>query len=81
MRRCAARDALVSAPVSDANLVVGAFAAVSVGRPAAEAFALLALVTGQDIEPVGGSDGTDGRWRSQETSQPTGLIRQRLGRW
>ena len=75
MRRCAARDALVSAPVSHANLVVGAFAAVSVGRPAAEAFALLALVNGQDIEPVGGSDGTGGRWRAQDASQPTELIR------
>ena len=63
MGRCAARDALVSAPVSDANLVVDAFAAVSVGRSAAELFALLALVTGQDVERVDGSDGTDGRWR------------------
>ena len=63
MGGCAARDALVSAPVSDANLVVDAFAAVSVGRPAAEAFALLALVTGQHVERVDGSDGTDGRWR------------------
>jgi hypothetical protein len=63
MGGCAARDALVSAPVGDANLVVDAFAAVSVGRPAAEAFALLALVTDQDVERVDGSDGTDGRWR------------------
>ena len=30
---------------------------------AAEAVALLALVAGQDVEPVDGSDGTDGRWR------------------
>jgi hypothetical protein len=55
-------DALVSAPVSDANLVVDAFAAESVGRPAAEALTLLALVTGQDVEPADGSDETDGRW-------------------
>ena len=25
--------------------------------------ALLALIAGQDVEPVEGSDGTDGRWR------------------
>jgi hypothetical protein len=81
MRRCAARDALVSAPVSHANLVVGAFAAVSVGRPAAEVLALLALVAGQDVESVDGSDGTDGRWRVAEALQPTELIRQRAGRW
>ena len=43
------------------NLVVDAFAAVSVGRPAAEALALVALVTGQDVEPVDGSDATDRR--------------------
>lgn len=31
-------------------------------RPSA--VALLALVAGQDVEPAGGSDGTDGRWRT-----------------
>jgi len=31
--------------------------------PAAEAYALLALVAGQDVEPAEGSDGTDGRWQ------------------
>jgi hypothetical protein len=30
---------------------------------AAPAVALLALVAGQDVEPAGGSDGRDGRWR------------------
>ena len=33
------------------------------GPRAAEAVALLALIAGQDVEPVEGSDGTDGRWR------------------
>jgi hypothetical protein len=28
-----------------------------------EALALLALIAGQDVEPVEDSDGTDGRWR------------------
>ena len=36
---------------------------MSVKRAAAEALALLALVTGQDVEPRDGSDGTDGRWQ------------------
>ena len=31
-------------------------------RPSA--VALLALGAGQDVEPAGGSDGTDGRWRT-----------------
>lgn len=30
---------------------------------AADALGLLALVAGQDVEPVPGSDGSDGRWR------------------
>jgi hypothetical protein len=30
---------------------------------AADALGLLELVAGQDVEPAGDSDGTDGRWR------------------
>ena len=59
----AAKDALVSALVSDANTVVAAFAGAELDEPAASALALLALVAGQDVEPAEGSDGTDGRWR------------------
>jgi IS5 family transposase len=59
----AAKDALVSALVSDANAVVAAFAGADLEEPAASALALLALVAGQDVEPAEGSDGTDGRWR------------------
>ena len=59
----AARDALVSALVNDANALVAAFAGVELGEPAASAVALLALVAGQDVEPAEGSDGSDGRWR------------------
>ena len=33
------------------------------GSKAAEALALLALIAGQDVEPVEDSDGTNGRWR------------------
>ena len=59
----AAKDALVSALVADANAVVAAFAAAKLAEPAASAVALLALVAGQDVEPAEGSDGRDGRWR------------------
>jgi Transposase domain (DUF772)/Transposase DDE domain len=59
----AAKDALVSALVNDANAIVAAFADAELDEPAASALALLALVAGQDVEPAEGSDGTDGRWR------------------
>jgi hypothetical protein len=59
----AARDALVSALVSDANAVVAALEGRALDERAASAVALLALVAGQDVEPAEGSDGTDGRWR------------------
>jgi IS5 family transposase len=59
----AAKDALVSALVNDANAVVEAFAGAELDEPAASALALLALVAGQDVEPAEGSDGRDGRWR------------------
>ena len=59
----AAKDALVSALVSDANAVVAAFGDAKLDEAAACAVALLALVAGQDVEPAEGSDGTGGRWR------------------
>ncbi len=59
----AAKEALVSALVNDANAVVAALQGRDLEEPAASALGLLALVAGQDVEPAGGSDGTDGRWR------------------
>jgi Transposase domain (DUF772)/Transposase DDE domain len=59
----AAKDALVSALVNDANALVAVLADAELEEPAASAVALLALVAGQDVEPAEGSDGTDGRWR------------------
>ena len=59
----AAKEALVSALVNDANALVDAFKDAELGEAAASALALLALVAGQDVEPAEGSDGTDGRWR------------------
>jgi hypothetical protein len=59
----AAKEALVSALVNDANALVAAFQDAELEDRAASAVALLALVAGQDVEPAEGSDGTDGRWR------------------
>jgi hypothetical protein len=59
----AAKNALVSALVNDANAVVAALEDRDLDDRAASALALLALVAGQDVEPAEGSDGTDGRWR------------------
>jgi hypothetical protein len=59
----AAREALVSALVTDATTIIEALADAELDDKAADAVALLALVAGQDVEPAEGSDGTDGRWR------------------
>ena len=59
----AAKEALVSALVNDANALVAALAGRDLDERAASALALLALVAGQDVEPAEGSDGRDGRWR------------------
>src|ERR1039458_2409604 len=59
----AAKEALVSALVNDANALVAAFGDAGLEEEAASAVALLALVAGQDVEPAEGSDGTGGRWR------------------
>jgi IS5 family transposase len=59
----AARDALVDGLVGDAHRLLGHLPEQELGDRAAEAVALLALIAGQDVEPVEGSDGTDGRWR------------------
>ena len=58
-----ARAALVDALVGDAHRLLGHLPDQQLGQRAAEAVALLALVAGQDVEPVEGSDGTDGRWQ------------------
>jgi IS5 family transposase len=58
-----ARADLVDALVGDAHRLLGHLPEQELGPNAGEAVALLALVAGQDVEPVPGSDGTDGRWR------------------
>src|SRR5277367_1699869 len=59
----AARDLLVDALVSDAHRLLGHLPEQELGPRAAEAVALLALIAGQDVEPLEGSDGTDGHWQ------------------
>ena len=58
-----ARDRLVDGLVGDAHRLLGHLPEENLEPRAAEAVALLALVAGQDVEPVEGSDGTDGHWR------------------
>jgi hypothetical protein len=70
----AAKDALVSVLVGDANAVVAALGEVELDEPAAAALALLALVAGQDVEPAEGSDGRDGRWRIARKVAPDRVI-------
>lgn len=54
--------------------VLGHLPEQELGPRAAEAVALLALVAGQDVEPVDGSDGTDGRWRIAQRVAPDRVI-------
>jgi len=61
-----AKEQLVSDLVNDALAVLAELTgpdAPARDEAAADALGLLALVAGQDVEPAGDSDGTDGRWR------------------
>lgn len=69
-----ARDALVSALVSDALTVLEHTQPLELTDRQREALALLALVAGQDVEPAEGSDGTDGRWRIARKVAPDRVI-------
>ena len=69
-----ARDALVDALVGDAHRLLGHLPEQELGPRPAEALALLALVAGQDVEPVEDSDGTDGRWRIAQRVAPGRVI-------
>ena len=69
-----ARAALVDALVTDAHRLLGHLPEQELGPRGAEAVALLALVAGQDVEPVEGSDGTDGRWQIARRVAPDRVI-------
>ena len=62
----AARDQLVDDLVGDAHRLLGHLPEQELGPRPAEAVALLALIAGQDVEPIEGSDGADGHWRIAE---------------
>ena len=70
----AARDLLIDALVGDAHRLLGHLPEQDLGPRAAEAVALLALIAGQDVEPVEGSDGTDGHWRIAQKVAPDRVI-------
>jgi transposase len=70
----AAREQLVDAMVSDAHRLLGHLPEAELDAKAADAVALLALIAGQDVEPVEGSDGTDGRWRIAQRVAPDRVI-------
>src|SRR6266536_3007403 len=70
----AAKDALVSALVNDATALVAALEDAELDERAQAAVALLALVSGQDVEPAEGSDGTDGRFRIARKVAPDRVI-------
>ncbi|MDP9116954.1 MAG: IS1182 family transposase [Actinomycetota bacterium] len=69
-----AREALIDALVSDAHRLLGYLPETELGPNEAQAVALLALIAGQDVEPVEGSDGTDGRWRIAQRVAPGRVI-------
>lgn len=69
-----ARAELVDGLVDDAHRLLGRLPEQERGPKAADALALLALVAGQDVEPVEGSDGTDGRWRIARRVAPDRVI-------
>jgi hypothetical protein len=73
----AAKQQLVSGLVNDALAVLAEL--TGEGAPqrdaaAADALGLLALVAGQDVEPAGDCDGTDGRWRIARKVAPDRVI-------
>ncbi|MCX2935034.1 IS1182 family transposase [Mycobacterium sp. CVI_P3] len=69
-----ARDQLVDGLVGDAHRLLGHLPEQDLGPRAAEAVALLALIAGQDVEPVEGSDGTDGQWQIAQKVAPDRVI-------
>ncbi len=58
-----ARAVLIDALVRDALALLAVVSTWDLDEQAGQTVALLALIAGQDVEPVTGSDGTDGRWQ------------------
>ena len=70
----AARADLVDALVTDAVRLLAELPEQELGKQAANAVGLLALVAGQDVEPAEDSDGRDGRWRIARHTVPDRMI-------
>ena len=69
-----ARAVLVDALVRDALALLAVVSTWTLGEQASQTVALLALIAGQDVEPVPGSDGTDGRWQIARKVAPDRVI-------
>lgn len=72
-----AKDELISGLVMDALALLAAVDPTTLKEgspPEWQAYVLLALVAGQDVEPVEGSDGTDGRWRIARKVAPDRMV-------
>ncbi|SEP86306.1 Transposase domain [Arthrobacter sp. OV608] len=68
------KDGLISVLLTDALALLAAVDPGTLEGKAADAYALLALVGGQDVEPAEDSDGTGGRWRIARKVAPDRLI-------
>jgi IS5 family transposase len=67
----AAREALITALVTDALAVLEVVEGLEVAGEAADAVGLLALVAGQDVEPA---DDGEGRWRIARRTAPNRAV-------
>jgi IS5 family transposase len=71
----AERDRLVSLLVRDAERLADAAGSLEgLDSRQLDAVGLLGVVSGQDVEPAGGSDGADGRWRIAKKTAPDRVI-------
>lgn len=69
-----ARAVLVDALVRDALALLEVVSTFDLDDDQARTVALLALIAGQDVEPVEGSDGSDGRWQIARRVAPDRVI-------
>lgn len=72
----AAREALVTALVHDAEATLAAVEGLELGEAQADAVGLLALVAGQDVEPAGRDEEgrPDGTWRIARRTAPDRIV-------
>jgi hypothetical protein len=69
------KERLISLLVRDADRLTAAAGELeALDAGALDAVGLLGVVSGQDVEPAEGSDGTDGRWRIARKTAPDRVI-------